>query len=186
MLRIVMFATAVIAACGFAVPLRAAGAAPPASTSSAPTTEPKIELNDLEKRFEKAMSGATLVGRFSVDGNDDQLPKEDRYVISRVAKIGTDLWLFTASIGTSKIPIPLPVPVKWAGDTPVISVTNLWFPGLGTYSARVLIYGDQYAGTWSASGPNPHGGHLWGRIEKLPTTQPASTQKAEGGRQKAE
>ena len=40
----------------------------------------------------------------------------------------------------------------------------LTIPNLGTYTARVLFYGDQYAGTWSAGAD--HGGHLWGRIEK--------------------
>ena len=32
-----------------------------------------------------------------------------------------------------------------------------------SYTARVLIYGKQYAGTWSGK---DHGGHLFGRIER--------------------
>jgi hypothetical protein len=51
--------------------------------------------------------------------------------------------------------------VKWAGDTPVISVTNVAFPGLGTYSARVVVYDGQYAGTW---GGKDHGGQMFGKI----------------------
>ena len=53
--------------------------------------------------------------------------------------------------------------MKWAGDTPVISVTNVAFPGLGTYSARVVIYGDSYAGTWDGK---DHGGQMFGKIVK--------------------
>jgi hypothetical protein len=40
--------------------------------------------------------------------------------------------------------------VKWAGDTPVIIVDNIGFPGTAKYSARVMIFGDTYSGTWSA------------------------------------
>lgn len=123
-----------------------------------------VEMNDLEKKFEKTMSGATMVGRFTVEGQDgDKPPAEERYVISKVTKIGEDRWMFVARIGEAKFPVPLPLPVKWAGDTPVISVTKVTVPGMGTYSARVLIYDDHYAGTWDAG---DHGGHLWGRIER--------------------
>jgi hypothetical protein len=148
--------------------LTLAGAAEP-QTQPAPQ---KVEMNDLEKQFEKQMSGATLVGRFSLDGKEDQHPKEDRYVIAKVTKIGNDLWLFSARIGNGKLPIPIPVPVKWAGDTPVISVTRLAIPTRGTYTARVVIYGDRYAGTWDAG---DHGGQMWGRIEHpaSATTKPS-------------
>ena len=132
-----------------------------------PTTKPgpKVELNELEKQFEKTMTGVTLVGRFSVNGKEDQLPKEEKYVINKVTKIGEDLWLFAAKIGEGNMVLPLPVPVKWAGDTPVISVTKFKVPTMGTYTARVMIYADHYAGTWDAG---DHGGHLWGRLERKP------------------
>jgi hypothetical protein len=57
----------------------------------------------------------------------------------------------------------MPLKVFWAGDTPVISLTDLSIPGLGTYTARVMVYRDQYAGTWKAK---DHGGHLFGRITR--------------------
>ena len=139
---------------------------PPAQEPPAqPAEEPKVEMNDLEKKFERTMSGATLVGRFTVEGQGDpnKPPAEERYVISKVTKIGQDRWMFVARIGEAKVPVPLPLPVKWAGDTPVISVTKLKVPGMGTYSARVLIYDGHYAGTWDAG---DHGGHMWGRIER--------------------
>jgi hypothetical protein len=135
----------------------------PVPATREPATRPTVELNDLEKRFEQSMAGVTLVGRFSTHGKEDAVPKEDRYAISKVTKIGQDLWLFTARVGDSKLPIPLPLPVKWAGDTPVITMTKVAIPTMGTFTARVLIYDDHYAGTWDAG---DHGGHLWGRIER--------------------
>ena len=56
------------------------------------------------------------------------------------------------------------LPVKWAGDTPVISLTNKAIPGFGTFTARVMFYGDEYAGTWSGGS---HGGLMWGKIVKI-------------------
>ena len=104
------------------------------------------------------------------------MPKEDRYTIVKVTKMGEDLWLFSG-MGNSKLPIPIPVPVKWAGDTPVISVTKLSIPRGGTYTARVVIYGDRYAGTWDAG---DHGGQMWGRIEHpgATTTKPSEKPSA--------
>ena len=133
---------------------------PPPAGDAAPG-----EMNELEKKFEKTMSGSALVGRFTIldQGHDNAPPAEERYVITKVTKIGEDRWLFVARIGEAKVPVPLPLPVKWAGDTPVISVTKLKIPGMGTYSARVLIYDDHYAGTWDAG---DHGGHLWGKVER--------------------
>ena len=135
-----------------------------------------VKMNELEKKFEKTMSGATLVGRFTITGQgaDDKPPAEERYVISKVTKIGEDRWMFVARIGDAKVPVPLPLPVKWAGDTPVISVTKVSVPGMGTYTARVLVYDDHYAGTWDAG---DHGGHLWGRIERAGAAEAGGQKK---------
>jgi hypothetical protein len=124
----------------------------------------------LEKEFVEVMSGVVLIGRYTVTGlkeadNLAAAPREDRYTIQKVSKLNGDLWLFQARIqyGDRDVTLPLPLQVKWAGDTPVISVTDLAIPSLGTYTARVMIYRGQYAGTWSGG---DHGGHMWGRIEK--------------------
>ncbi len=138
---------------------------PPEAPAEQPAERPAVGMNELEKKFERTMSGATLVGRFTVEGQGDadKPPAEERYVISKVTKIGEDRWMFVARIGEAKVPVPLPLPVKWAGDTPVISLTKVKVPGMGMYTARVLVYDDHYAGTWDAG---DHGGHLWGRIER--------------------
>lgn len=121
------------------------------------------EVAALEKQFEESLNGVTLVGHFTM-GNDTAL-REEKYTIEKVSKLKDGLWLFNARIqyGKRDVTLPLPLPVKWAGDTPVITLTDLSIPGIGTYTARVMIYRGHYAGTWS--GKN-HGGHLFGRIVK--------------------
>jgi hypothetical protein len=108
------------------------------------------------------MSGATLVGR-STRLNDDQIIGTEKYVIEKVSKLTGETWLLHARIqyGSHDIPVPIPVVIKWAGDTPVITLTDLTFPGMGTFTARVVLYGGQYAGTWSAK---DHGGQVFGKI----------------------
>src|SRR5712692_9354899 len=117
----------------------------------------------LEKQFQESLSDVVLTGHFTL-GKDDQL-REEKYTIEKVSKIKGDLWLFQARIqyGSRDVTLPLPLRVEWAGDTPVITLTDLAIPGVGTYTARVLIYRGQYAGTWAGKG---HGGHLFGRIVK--------------------
>ena len=113
-----------------------------------------------------------MIGAYSIEGQEGP-PKHDEYTLGAVEKGEGDKWIFHASLqfGTKVITVPLEIPVLWAGDTPVISVTDFGIPGMGKYTARVMIYGNQYAGTWSSP---RHGGYMWGRIEKAPTTQPGA------------
>jgi hypothetical protein len=59
------------------------------------------------------------------------------------------------------VTVPLELTVKWAGDTPVITLDELEIPGLGRFTARVLFHGRSYAGIWSGPG---HGGQMYGRV----------------------
>jgi hypothetical protein len=117
---------------------------------------------DLDQKFQQMMSGVTLIGH-SATLKDESVAGEEKYVIEKVSKLGGETWLFHVRIqyGSHDLPVPLPVTIKWAGDTPVITMTNLTIPGLGTYTARVLLYQDQYAGTWSGK---DHGGQVFGKI----------------------
>jgi hypothetical protein len=120
----------------------------------------------LERQFETMISGSTLVGH-STSMRRDGLSGEERYAIDKVSKIGSETWLFTARMHLEghEIPVPIPVTMKWAGDTPVIEVTDASIPGMATYTARVLLYGDQYAGTWSGKrNGQVFGGQLFGKI----------------------
>ncbi|HEV8604110.1 MAG TPA: hypothetical protein VGQ99_02015 [Tepidisphaeraceae bacterium] len=141
-----------------------------------PATTQAVTQADLERQFAEMLSGSTLVGKFTETQAAQprpQQPKEDRYTLTKVSKLYGDNWLFVARIqfGDKDVSVPIMLPVKWAGDTPVITVTDAKIPGLGTYTARVMFYRDEYAGTWSGGN---HGGHLWGKIERAkPTTRPS-------------
>jgi len=120
----------------------------------------------LEESFAKLLSGVTLVGHFTANDLPADTPtKEERYTIAKVSKLAGDTWLFQTRIqyGDHDVSLPLPLTVKWAGDTPMVTLDNVGVPGLGTFTARVLFHDSKYAGTWSGG---THGGHLFGRIEK--------------------
>jgi hypothetical protein len=115
--------------------------------------------------LEKSLSGCTLVGHFTVTGREEMTPREERYELASVKHLEGDMWLITARIkyGENDVTVPLPLPIRWAGDTPVITVDEFAIPGLGTYTARVMIYRDHYAGFWTGA---DHGGHLFGTVER--------------------
>jgi len=121
----------------------------------------------LEQQFTEKMTGAVFAGTFSVAGKTERQPQSEKYTITKVVKLRDDYWTFFARIqyGGHDVEIPMTLEVKWAGDTPVITLTETTIPQLGTFTARVLVYGDRYAGTWQH---NQVGGHLWGQIEKVP------------------
>ena len=127
--------------------------APKAESPSATAPEPpKKSQEELEAIFKTTLTKATLTGRWCLVQDGKLTPdKEDKYTITAVNKIGGDMWLIHARIqyGKKDITAPVPVQVKWAGDTPVIVVDKIPIPGSGTYSARLLIYEKTYAGTWS-------------------------------------
>ena len=110
---------------------------------------PDAEQAARERQFEQDLSGATLVGHFSF-GSGAKLT-EEKYNIEKVSKLKDGLWLFRARIqyGSRDVTVPMPLPVVWAGDTPMITLTDLTIPGVGTYTARVMIYRGHYAGYWS-------------------------------------
>jgi hypothetical protein len=122
------------------------------------TDEQKVE------KFTSLLQGKNLVGKFTVIGKEGPL-KDESYNISKVQKLDEgDIWLIHSRIryGDKDVTIPVPVEVKWAGDTPVISLTNITIPGMGTFSSRVVLYNGKYAGTWTHG---KVGGHLFGAIE---------------------
>ena len=128
----------------------------------------------LEKKFEETLTNAVLVGTFTMKGEQNKGKlHEERYVISSVKKQQDEFWLFNARIqyGKHDVTLPLLFEVKWAGDTPVITLDKMKIPGFGTFTARVLIYDNQYVGTWDGG---DHGGQMFGRIERL---KPGETDK---------
>lgn len=120
-----------------------------------------------EAAFSEQMASTVLIGSFTVDGQSDgNALKEERYEIESVVKTGDDLWTFTTRVKYGKVDttLPITVPLQWAGDTPMVTLTKASLPGLGDeFSARVLFYENRYAGTWQHGAV---GGHMFGRIEK--------------------
>ena len=127
-----------------------------------------VGMNAREQAFAKAISGATLTGNFTITGQKEgDLPQlmAENYNLGEVRKVEEGKWLIPARIkyGDKDVTLPLTLPVEWAGDTAVIIVDNIGFPGLGTYSARVLIHDGRYAGYWAGA---DHGGHLFGEVKQ--------------------
>lgn len=120
----------------------------------------------LEAKFKETLTGCVFNGRWCLVKNGSLTEeRSEKYSIEGATKSGGDVWLIYARIqyGDRDIKVPVPVQVKWAGDTAVITLDDVSIPGLGTYSARVLVYEKTYAGSWSAG---DHGGMLYGVIER--------------------
>jgi hypothetical protein len=126
----------------------------------------KPTQEQLIKDLEKTLTGAKLVGQFTVTGGAERPPAKEEYVITTARKVPEgDAWLIIANVkyGKTDKSFPIPLEIKWAGDTPVITLTKLTIPGLGTFSSRVVLYEGRYAGTWQHDNV---GGHLYGTIER--------------------
>ena len=123
---------------------------------------------DLDAKFEAAMKDARLEGQFNVIAPNGQMPAYDElYMVSEMERGEGNTWIFKAkmSYGNQEHPaeFPIPVQVLWAGDTPVITMTDTTVEGLGTFTVRLLLHGDRYAGSWQHGAV---GGHMWGRLVK--------------------
>ena len=136
----------------------------PAAKPAEPAAAAPIDKAKLIEEFEKSISEATLVGYFTTTGKEDAGMKAERYLLGKVKKLrgDNDRWVFNYQYGDEGPNIPLTLDIKWAGDTPVITLTDMEIPNVGKFSARVLFYRGEYAGTWSAG---DHGGHLFGKVE---------------------
>jgi len=133
-----------------------------AATAPCQTASP-LPMTPAEQQFQEAMTDVTMTGFFTV--GDAGETREDRYTIKKIVKLADDLWNFDASIkyGEKEFNATVKVPVKWAGDTPVITLANYMIKGQGVYSARILIHNGMYAGTWGAQAK---GGKMFGKIVK--------------------
>jgi hypothetical protein len=124
----------------------------------------KSDQEAREQAFAKKLTGAKMAGLFSLDGKNSDANKPDKYQLVSAKKVNGDDWIITSKmkVGEAEIDVPVPIKVYWANDTPVMSLTDLTIPGVGTFTARVMFYGDRYAGTWQHGDV---GGHMWGVIE---------------------
>ena len=104
-----------------------------------------------EQRLAEYLSGVKFIGSFTVAGQEKQtLTREEYYILSAEKMSDGDWWKLTARIkyGPHDLTVPMALEIKWAGETPVITVDQMLIPGLGTFDSRVLVRKGSYAGTW--------------------------------------
>lgn len=135
-------------------------------------TSTTAEQAERFRKFEALLNRTNLVGHFTIIGREDNERSVEEYTIQSVKKVPQgDFWLFNARMkyGGRDVPMPpVPLEVKWAGDTPMITLTDFTIPLVGTFSCRVVFYNNKYAGTWTHG---EVGGHLFGVLEKLDQDQ---------------
>jgi hypothetical protein len=138
---------------------------PPTDPDSHRAKNAEARQAELEAAFSKKLSGATLEGSFTSTGagSDPARLSQEKYTLGDVKKLQGNVWLIPARIeyGEHDVTLPLTLPIRWAGDTPVIVVDNVGLPGFGTVSARVMFFDGHYAGYWKHG---QRGGHLFGLI----------------------
>ena len=157
------------------------GDPPPSAGEQEPQAQHKHPGRaELEKEFGATLANATLQGTWQMTGKDGLSgrapltdPRPESYTISRAVKLTGDHWLITARIrfGETDVTLPVPVRVLWAGDTPIITVDSWTLPGMGSYSARVMIFGGFYTGVWFST-EKDYGGTLSGRVLRDPQPEP--------------
>ena len=125
---------------------------------------PTVEMTPAEQSFQQTMTDVVLEGFFTV-GDSNEL-HADRYEITSVTKVKDGVWRFSARVQYNKkdFPVTINVPVFFAGDTPVMSLTRQGIQGTpGLFDTRLVIYKGSYAGTWGAGAT---GGKMFGNIVK--------------------
>jgi hypothetical protein len=170
-----LFSAPLVVAC--ALFAQSTAAEPKSDESAAGSSTPQAAKNSadrqaaLEAAFSKMLSGATLEGSFTASGPgaDPKKLSREKYTLGDVKKMAGDVWLFPARIeyGGKDVTLPIPVPVRWAGDTPVVVVDSVDLPGFGAVSARVLFFNGHYAGYWQHG---DHSGNLFGEIHAAKET----------------
>lgn len=128
---------------------------------------PLESLTDRERAFTERMENVVLTGHFTIEGEERRDGVPELYEIARVTKLDGNRWRFEARVkyGNTDVTLPMVLPVEWAGDTPIVSITDFAIPGLGDeFGARVIFYDERYAGTWDHG---PYGGMMYGTIAPL-------------------
>jgi hypothetical protein len=88
-----------------------------------------------EQKLADYLSGVKFVGSFTVTGSAERPPEPESYYILSAEKMDDgDWWKLTARIkySTYDLTVPMAMEIKWAGETPVITVDQMAVPGMGT------------------------------------------------------
>ena len=98
------------------------------------STVSPASLADRERLFVERMRESVLVGVFTTEGDPGRTASPERYEIAGVEKVNDELWRFNATMNCCGITgaMPIAVPLRWAGDTPMIAMTDttcrVWAP----------------------------------------------------------
>jgi hypothetical protein len=138
-------------------------------TGNAADSGQKRSASNPEEKFKLLFTKAYLSGRWAPlkDGELGEERTGDRYQIVSVTKGTADNWIIKAKLKYhgQEIEMPVPVRMKFDGDTTILMVDDLMIPDGGTFTARLLIYGRTYSGTWK---DQRGGGMLYGTISHEP------------------
>ena len=85
---------------------------------------PLESLSELERGFAERMQNVVLTGHYTLKGRERRDDKPERYEITRVAKVGEHRWRFDVHMtyGSVDMTLPVVVPIRWAGDTPIVTL----------------------------------------------------------------
>src|SRR5215813_9336390 len=108
----------------------------PSTASADEKADAAARQAKLEAALSKMLSGATLEGSFTStsSGSDPTKLSKEKYTLGDVKKMSGEFWQFPARIeyGGKDITLPIVLPIRWAGDTPIVTVDELALPGFGT------------------------------------------------------
>ena len=125
--------------------------------------------SDAETNFVAMLKNATLKGTWA-PVQQAQLGgsrKDDGYRIARVEKKDGDKWslVYLITYQGKEMEFPMPVTVKFAGDTAVLILDNVRAGrDKANWSARVMFHENVYTGRWWETGNKEHGGTIEGLV----------------------
>ena len=125
--------------------------------------------SEAEANFIAMLKNATLKGTWA-PVQQAQLGasrKDEGYRIARVEKKEGDKWtlVYLVSYQGKDIEYPMPVTVKFAGDTAVLILDNVRAGrDKANWSARVMFHENVYTGRWWETGNKEHGGTIEGIV----------------------
>ena len=129
---------------------------------------------DVEANFIAMLKNATLKGTWAPvqQGHLGAAKADEAYRIARVGKKEGDKWVLVSLVNYQgkEMEYPIPVVVKFAGDTAVLILDNVRAgQGAANWSARVMFHENVYAGRWWETANRDHSGTIGGTITQAGT-----------------
>jgi hypothetical protein len=149
------------------------------SIAEEPSEKVASETEAMENQFSAMLKGATLKGTWAAVGpvglGED---KQDGYQIVEAKKVKGDKWVMVSRFEYKgqQMDIPVPVVIKFAGDTAVMILNDLPTGDGATWSARILFHNDVYTGSWWES-TRKKGGILSGIVSREAEEKGAKKEK---------